>query len=332
MTSSSVLAQSVTQLLQHGKEASSLTTDDEDSEDIPKFLKDGGLAAIDFFQQVKSTVLMSIGQDARPSYVVNLAKRTQMQVSKVSPLIEKLVQSKLQGKQEADLGDVVEKEMSNSAKAIEEATNKLRLLMSQQQGELNVHGAILQAAMALTTAIANLIKCATASQQEIVAQGKGSASLGSFYKKNNKWTDGLISAAQSVATSTTYLVEVADGLIQGTHSWEQLVVAAQDVSVATTQLVAASRVKASQFSKTQSRLESAAIAVREATKLLVKAAKDAAKMSAEQEARTQVAAMSKHEAKVKEMEQQVKILELEKALQTARYQLGEMRKQGYHQE
>jgi huntingtin-interacting protein 1-related protein len=68
--------------------------------------------------------------------------------------------------------------------------------------------------------------------------------LGAFYKKNNKWTDGLISAAQAVANGTVDLVTVADGLVAGTKSMEQLVVSAQEVSVATTQLVAASRVKA----------------------------------------------------------------------------------------
>jgi hypothetical protein len=97
-------------------------------------------------------------------------------------------------------------------------------------------------------------------------------------------------------------------------------------------LVAAARVKATLYSKTQDRLEQAAVAVREATKLLMKAAKDASKLSAEKEARDTVGKMSKHEAKVKEMEQQVRILELEKLLNTARYTLGEMRKAGYHEE
>eukprot|EP00842_Homolaphlyctis_polyrhiza_P003853 jgi/Hompol1/4469/HPOL_007123-RA len=247
--------------------------------------------------------------------------------------MERLVGTKLDGKLDGDIGDAVEREMSAAARAIEEASRRLMELIARQSGpDLNVHSAILQSAMAITTAIANLIRCATASQQEIVAHGKGGTSSIAFYKKNNKWTEGLISAAQSVATATTYLVEVADGLVQGTHSWEQLVVAAQEVSVATTQLVAASRVKAIPFSKTQDRLEEAALAVREATKLLVKAAKDASKMSAEQRARAEVGKMTKHEAKVKEMEQQVRILELEKDLQTARYRLGEMRKAGYHED
>ncbi len=65
--------------------------------------------------------------------------------------------------------------------------------------------------------------------------------------------------------------------MNGTISIEQLIVATQEVSVATTQLVAASRVKALPYSKTQDRLEDAANQFKEATKYLVRAAKEAAR-------------------------------------------------------
>jgi len=42
--------------------------------------------------------------------------------------------------------------------------------------------------------------------------------------------------------------------------------------------------------------------------------------------------MPSHEFKVREMEQQVEILKLEKDLGAARRRLGEMRRAGYHQE
>ena len=229
---------------------------------------------------------------------------------------------------DSELGDAMEREMKSTAKAIEDAAAHLASLISRPQ-QVQVHSAILEAAMSITNAISNLIKCATASEREIVAHGRGNSSNIAFYKKNNKWTEGLISAAKSVAVATTHLVQVADGLIHDTHSWEQLVVAAQEVSVATTQLVAASRVKAVPFSQTQDRLESAAVSVREATALLVKAAKSASKSIAEAKALSEVQKFGRHEYKVQEMEAQVTILEIEKALQTARYKLGEIRKSGY---
>ncbi|KAJ3310473.1 sla2 Src-like adaptor 2 [Boothiomyces sp. JEL0838] len=331
VTTSSAFAQSIAELLRSGKAAIGLAQEESDGDEIHKSLGMTGQAAIQFFEKVKSAVLAQVPAQKKPEYIVNISRETQQQVSRATPLLEKIAGSK-NNKIEGDLGDAVESAMGAAFRAIEEAGKRLEALLQSQGPNLNVNSAILQAAIAITTAIANLIKCATASQQEIVAQNKGNATSTAFYKKNNKWTEGLISAAQSVSTSTVYLVEVADGLVQGTKSWEQLVVAAQDVNVSTTQLVAASRVKATLYSKTQDRLEAAAVQVREATKLLVKAAKDASKLSAERDAREQVGKMSKHEAKVKEMEQQVKILELEKELQTARYTLGEMRKAGYHEE
>ena len=330
INTSNNLAHSVAQLLFNGKGVLRLSSDDAETERSVATIRNGAEATIDFFNQVKSASLALVPSNKQVERVIELSKGTQHAVGRVGPFIETLSKVNIESIQ-GDLGDAVEREMGNAARAIQEAAARLEQLLAKNSGpDLNVNSAILHSAMAITTAIANLIRCATASQQEIVAHGKGSTTQGAFYKKNNKWTEGLISAAQSVAVATTYLVEVADGLVQGTHSWEQLVVAAQEVGVATTQLVAASRVKSIPFSKTQDRLEEAAQAVREATKLLVKAAKDASKLSAEKKAKEEVQNMTKHEAKVKEMEQQVKILELEKNLQTARYQLGEMRKQGYH--
>jgi len=40
---------------------------------------------------------------------------------------------------------------------------------------------------------------------------------------------GLITAAKAVASATTALVEAADGVVNGTHTMEQLVVAAHEV-------------------------------------------------------------------------------------------------------
>jgi hypothetical protein len=299
-------------------------------EDIIATLRKLGSTILDFFAKVKSSNISQVPDQKRPEYILNLARESHHQISEITPILDLCTSSST--KLEGDLTTAVESEMAKAARAIEEASLKLQQLMQRQGPDLHVHGAILQAAMALTTAIGYLIKCATDSQNEIVSMNKGTQTTTAFYKKNNKWTEGLISAAHSVASSTVHLVSMADGLVQSTSSWEQVVVAAQDVGVSTTQLVAAARVKATAYSKTQDRLEKAAVSVREATKLVVKAAKDASKLDAESQAKTQVGSMSKHEAKVMEMEQQVKILELEKSLSTARYTLGEMRKQNYHEE
>lgn len=275
--------------------------------------------------QMKSQVLMNQGD--RAQFVIQLTRKTLEDVSVIAPLIEKLVPEQVSLVAEAVVEDIealVEREMENAAEAIQKASKKLDALM-----DLNVHSSIIEAAKSLTEAVFILIKRATDSQQEIVSNGKGSTTSGAFYKKNNKWTEGLISAAKAVAIAVTWLVECADGLVNNNKSMEELIVAAQQVSVATTQLVAAARVKATQFSKTQDRLEAAAGAVRQAAKLLVKAAKEASKISSEQQIQKEVGEMSRHQFQVVEMEQQVKVLELEKDLQNARYKLAEIRKTGY---
>ncbi|KAI8853089.1 I/LWEQ domain-containing protein [Chytridium lagenaria] len=318
ISTSNTFALSIAQLLHNTKGVTRLAKEDEDVEEIIRTGRDGALTGRLFFDRLKSGPLSSIDPSRRVDHINELTR---------SSLAPKASLENLGG----DLGDAVEREMQSAAKAIEEAARRLEELMARPPtgADLNVHSAVLKSAVALTNAIQQLIRCATACQQEIVSHGRAGSTNTAFYKKNNKWTEGLVSAAKAVAIATTHLVECADGLVKGTHSIEQLIVAAQEVGVATTQLVAASRVKAVPFSKLQDRLEDAAIAVREATKLLVKAARDAAKLKAEEQARDEIGKMGRHEMKIKEMEQQVKILELEKELNQARYKLGEIRKQGY---
>ncbi|KAH6570533.1 hypothetical protein BASA50_007272 [Batrachochytrium salamandrivorans] len=339
ISTSSTLAQAVAQLLYNGKGvALRAAKDDVAIDNIIKMLRMGADATIDMFAQVKSTSMAAVASASQPDRIMELFRTTQTQLGRVTTVMETLVAGRLIDQGDVgDLADAVERSMGQAAQAIEAAAVRLQELLALQAAgpDLHVHSAILHAAMAITSAIANLIRCATASQKEIATQGVSATNTSAttaFYKKNNKWTEGLISAAQAVAFATTDLVATADGLVQGSKSWEQLVVAAQEVGVATTQLVAAARVKAIPYSKTQDRLEAAAQAVREATKLLVKAAKEASKMSAEAAVQSDMRGLGKHDAKVKEMEQQVRILELEKDLQTARYQLGEMRKRAYHDE
>jgi len=265
---------------------------------------------------------------------------TRSSLTKLSEIIDGIIPKGAKGpglgKTNGDIGDIVEQTMSNAAQAIEAATARLQELMSRPRDtsrhsavDLQVHDSILSAALAITNAIARLIQAATESQKEIVAQGKGSSSAQQFYKKNNRWTEGLVSAAKAVAFATNLLIESADGVLSGTHSLEQLIVASNEVAAATAQLVAASRVKASLMSKTQDRLELAAKAVTEAVKALVRQVKAVSAKQAENE-EVDYGSMATLEFKKREMEQQVDILKLEKELGAARHRLGQMRRAGYH--
>ncbi|KXS15498.1 endocytic adaptor protein [Gonapodya prolifera JEL478] len=294
-------------------------------------------SAKSFFEGVKSRILDTISAGDRPNAVTSAQTRFSNTIPAFTYAVEALVPKEVSKVTEGDgdIADTVESELLNAAKAIEEAAARISRLMGEPidgatATDKQVNASILEATMAITGAIANLIRAATASQAEIVAHGRGVSTKTAFYKKNNRWTEGLVSAAKAVAFATNLLVDAADGVVKGTRKMEELVVAATEVSAATTQLVAASRVKGVANSKSQDKLEAAAVAVREATKLLVKAARDAAKRSAEERAVAEVSNMTANQIRIADMEQQVKILELERDLTTARQKLAEMRRKAYH--
>lgn len=144
------------------------------------------------------------------------------------------------------------------------------------------------------------------------------------------WSEGLISAACSVAASVKDLVAKADGVVAGTTENEDLVVSSNQVAAATAQLLVASRVRSDPNSKNQQGLESASKAVTQATRNLVIAAQTEVKREVvEEDARASIRGLSLTEVKIKEMEQQARILKLEKELEMSRVRLASMRKSQY---
>ncbi|KAF9966490.1 sla2 Src-like adaptor 2 [Mortierella alpina] len=333
------LSQTLADVLANAKGITRLAKKDEDAEDIIRQAKGSALATQEFFTNVMSSRLGGLSPEGAIKTITRSNEDVQAAVERLAKAAENLIPKSSQlDPTKLDLGDMVELEMGNAARTIEEATARLQALISKPKNdglsalELQVNASILESAMAMMQAIGHLIKCATISQQEIVAQGRGTSTNAAFYKKNNRWTEGLISAAKAVAMATTLLVETADGVISKTHSMEQLLVASNEVAAATAQLVAASRVKANFMSKAQDNLERASKAVTEASRALVRAVK--AIMEKEMKAReaeVDYQNMNAHEFKIKEMGQQVEILKLEKELTLARRVLGEMRKVSYHQ-
>jgi len=332
-------AQSLSDVLVNTKGVTRLIGDDA-SERLVSVAKSAGDVGLRLFLNLQSYKLDLLQSPQRKDVAMRNNSEVRIALSRLSETVDSLVPKGGKAgalKTNGDLGDLVEQEMLGAARAIEEATERLQQLMSRPRDsskynavDLQVHDSILNAAMAITNAIARLIKAATDSQQEIVAEGKGSSTTQQFYKKHNRWTEGLISAARSVAFATTLLIESADGVISGTHSLEQLIVASNEVAAATAQLVAASRVKANLMSKTQEKLELAAKAVTEACKALVKQVKAVTAKQAMAED-VDYSKMADMEFKKAELEQQAEILKLEKDLGGARHRLGQMRRAGYHQ-
>ncbi|KAL9587217.1 MAG: hypothetical protein Q9212_000376 [Teloschistes hypoglaucus] len=334
-----VFAGSIADVLSNTKGLTRFATEEKKSDQLIGAARQSAQSTLNFFRSLQSFRLEGLEDTKKTDVVINNNHEVLMNLQKLSKLADAFAPKS--GKitnTTGDLGDLVDRELTNAAKAIDAAAERLNKMMKKpREGystyELRIHDSILEAAIAVTNAIAQLIKAATASQQEIVKEGRGSSSRTAFYKKNNRWTEGLISAAKAVASSTNTLIETADGVISGRNSPEQLIVASNDVTASTAQLVAASRVKANFGSRTQDRLEEASKAVGKACRSLVKQVQDIiAQRNRDEGEDIDYGKLSGHEFKVREMEQQVEILQLENNLAQARQRLGEMRKISYQEE
>ncbi|EOO03093.1 putative cytoskeleton assembly control protein sla2 protein [Phaeoacremonium minimum UCRPA7] len=329
-----VFASSASDVCNNTKGLTRLATDDKKTDSLMNGARQSAQATVKFFRSLQSFRLEGMDPIQKTDVVINNNNDVQMNLQKLNKLVEAFAPGF--GKLKGDLGELVDSELSKAADAIAAAAARLAKLRNKPRDgystyELKVSDTILDAATAITDAIARLIKAATVTQQEIVAAGRGSSSKTAFYKKNNRWTEGLISAAKAVASSTNTLIETADGTISGRNSPEQLIVASNDVAASTAQLVAASRVKAGFMSKSQDTLEQASKAVGAACRALVRQVQALIRDRSGEEEQVDYSKLGTHEFKVREMEQQVEILQLENALNAARHRLGEMRKISYQE-
>ncbi|PYI14590.1 cytoskeleton assembly control protein Sla2 [Aspergillus japonicus CBS 114.51] len=334
----SIFSGSIADVLSNTKGLTRLAKDDKNADQLLNAARKSAQATVRFFRGLQSFRLEGLEALQKTDVVINNNLEVQRDLQALSKLVDVFAPKSARITTNGDLGDLVDQELLKAADAIDAAAQRLAKLKKKPRDgyttyELRINDVILEAAIAVTSAIAELIKAATESQQEIVREGRGSSSRTAFYKKNNRWTEGLISAAKAVANSTNTLIETADGVISGRNSPEQLIVASNDVAASTAQLVAASRVKASFMSKTQDRLESASKAVGAACRALVRQVQSIIKeKNQEDNEAVDYSKLGSHEFKVREMEQQVEILQLENSLARARQRLGEMRKISYQEE
>ena len=268
-------------------------------------------SVVHFFRGLQSFRLEGMDPIQKTDVVITSNNDVQVNLQKLNKLVETFGPVGSLANNKGDLGELVDQELSKAADAIAAAAARLAKLKNKPRDgystyELKVHDSILDAATAIMTAIQQLIKAATQTQQEIVQAGRGSSSKTAFYKKNNRWTEGLISAAKAVASSTNTLIETADGVLSNRNSPEQLIVASNDVAASTAQLVAASRVKAGFMSKSQEQLELASKAVGAACSALVRQVQSMIRDRLGEEEQVDYSKLGAHEFKVQEMEQQVR--------------------------
>ncbi|XP_011307275.1 huntingtin-interacting protein 1 isoform X1 [Fopius arisanus] len=304
----------------HAKSTSNTSTDITIDDKLTDECKKLSSASISLLQMIKAK---SEGTEEQFKLI-----RDQLEV--ISALANGL--SKARGDVER-IGDMVESELQGMDKAIEEAASKIQEMLTKSRAgdsglKLEVNEKILDSCTALMSCIRKLVKKSRLLQTEIVAQGKGTASAKEFYKRNHQWSEGLISAAKAIGLGAKFLLEAADKVVGGDGKFEQLVVASQGIAASTAQLVVASRVKAERNSSNLGELTQASREVTQATAGVVATAKSCSQMVEESED-LGLEGLSLHQAKRLEMEAQVRVLELEQALETERLKLAALRRRHY---
>ncbi|VDK39561.1 unnamed protein product [Taenia asiatica] len=278
------------------------------------------LASIDFEAWRKSAIL------GHAESLLSAFSRIQVLTEEMRPSIKDV--------DEEDLASVLEQEMQRTAELIAGAEARFRELLEQSKTsmtgiQLEVHSKILGSCTELMSAISLLVAKAGELQREIVNKGRGTATVKEFYKRHNRWTEGLFSAAKSVGAGANLLVETADAIVTNKGGQlERLIVAALEISGSTTQLLVASRVKASGDSRCLSGLESAAKTVSKVTGEVV-AGVQSASVITEQTQNMDFAKLSYTQAHKTEVDTQVRILELEAQLVAERQRLSEIRRFNY---
>ncbi|CAH1968140.1 unnamed protein product [Acanthoscelides obtectus] len=220
-------------------------------------------------------VLKGLRENTNTEKYVNGAKEKLEEVASLADSIN----VSLLGEKAENLADMLESEMLEMDKAIEEAANRIQDMLTNSRAadsgiKLEVNEKILDSCTTLMQAIRVLVKKSRFLQAEIVGQGRGTASAKEFYKRNHQWTDGFISAAKAVAVAAKFLLTAADKVVTSNGKLEQLVVAAQEIAASTAQLVVASRVKADRNSTNLQALTAASKGVTTATGTVVATVKD----------------------------------------------------------
>lgn len=132
-----------------------------------------------------------------------------------------------------------------------------------------------------------------------------------------------------MAKAANYLVEAANTAVNNDSGQNfELIVAAQEIAACTAQLVIASKVKANRNSQNLDNLTAASRNVTKATGVVVATVKDGNSRQ-EQQQDNDLRKLTPSQLKTMEMDIQVKVLELEQALQSQRFKLSAFRKEHY---
>lgn len=259
------------------------------------------------------------------------------------------VTASLQGECSSEqLAALLKQEMAAMDAAINAAAQRMQEIISaansaRESGQQpHVPDQILTTCTSLMECVRQLVLRARHLQSEIVANQRATSASSAashsspgllksdeeFYVRNHRWTEGLITAAKAVAVGANTLIGAADTLMAGRGKFEELIVATHEIAASTAQLVIASKVKADRESTNLAQLTVASRQVSEATGSLVATVKSHIEQ-VEQSNEVDLGTLSLHQTRRRQMDCQVRVLELQCELERERNRLASLRRLEY---
>ncbi|CAH3021035.1 unnamed protein product [Porites evermanni] len=295
----------------------------QESADLQSFSVSAGRESLELLALYKQT-------NPDPNAIADKVNSVKKQITDIIKVAEALAPKE---KDNMDsIGGEVEDEINataelvaDSAARIEEMINKSREKYTGVQ--LEVNGRILDSCTALMEAIKKLIMKSKVLQKEIVDEGRPEKTTDIWRRYH--WFPRQMTSEKRALKFYIDDADSADKVVQGQGKFEEIVVASNEITASTVQLVAASRVKARQASTALSGLQGASRNVVESAAGVVASAKTGAEMIEDSKAVPDYSKLTLTQAKRLEMESQVRVLELESQVTKERQKLGDLRRAHY---
>jgi talin len=221
----------------------------------------------------------------------------------------------------ADLIRRAAQELEFAPSGNDNPSKKVRALkqMGIDIDESEINAQLIEAAREVVNAGSALMEAA------VVAQTERKQTIGNNakYRNDPTWANGLISASKNVAGGVMLLVKTCNAAVRGAAEEEAIIALSGNVAAATAQLVTASRVRADANSQSQRQLDQCAKGVAMATDKLVIKAKKVGEFG---DGLDDIIA---NPSFINKFEKQTEILRLEKALESARRNLGQINREEY---
>lgn len=266
-------------------------------------------------------------------------KKTAEAVSKLTELLSHEAPKQLPPKT-ANL----EEEMQVFEEDTKKSSDKMKEIIEQSKHKLpdNIDPHILNLIMDVLTAAATMAKRTCDAQRDIEKKDSQSTLSGEkLYRKSEMWRNGLISAGRLISDACLTLVEDASGLLNFTRTNEQVLISAQEIGAGAVHLITAARVRSYPGQESHNLLEQACAFLRSAVKKLVSESISISNELVSQKGlppgtenpdvhfNDTSDLISDRMIKKMEIEQKIKIIEIEKQLSDSRFELGKILKMAY---